>query len=76
MTDQTYVVIRASDGKFMESTGLWVGEFPDANQFPNLSTAKASIKRCWRGLCYVYSSAGYGSGELPVSVMNHGRSVT
>lgn len=37
-----FIVVRADDGRFMDSTGCWRCEFPDANIFPELKAAHLS----------------------------------
>lgn len=68
-----FVVVRADDGRFMDSTGCWRREFPDANVFPEMKYATQSVRKCFRGRAYVYTVDGYTSGEQPRCTLDNGR---
>lgn len=49
MSDSGFIVVRSDDGRFMDSTGCWRREYPEANVFPSLGDARTSVRKTFKG---------------------------
>lgn len=73
MSDTGYIVVRQDDGRFMDSTGCWRREYPDANAFPSLDDARRSVRKTFKGAVRIFRADEYAAGSGPRCVMDKGR---
>ena len=75
MSDSGFIVVRSDDGRFMDSTGCWRREYPEANVFPSLGDARTSVRKTFKGAVAIFHTDGYAVEDEPRCVMDKGRVV-